>query len=291
MVDQVGPRPVVRLVQLRPGAPRVDRRVEHRRQLVLAPHPRRRLVEGRPVQRKVHPLPGPQGLASPSPAGLDGQLIRRRQHQPLRASPRRDAAVDLAEQRDDEAVLRAGTVADLDLHLAGRALDAAHQQVGGTDAEAVAAVVRAERHRVGENERARSGGERGLQDERPVEVAAGALPLGARLDLPVPRVLAEEAAEHRRAVEAREREPVDRPCPGHEGARVPVREQGVVGDGSGGHPGGSDRSRGARCVDRTSRGAADPMWQRGAGWARLAAVEARTELFRPSHPRLTSDAL
>ncbi len=48
-------------------------------------------------------------------------------------------------------------------------------------------------------------------------------------DRPVASFVAEDAAEDRRAVEAGEAQPVDRPVPAHQRSAVPIRKEPIVG--------------------------------------------------------------
>ena len=66
--------------------------------------------------------------------------------------------------------------------------------------------------------------------ERPVDAAVAAAPLTGRLDLPAPRCVTEEPSEHGRTVEAGKAQPLHRTGCGHQGARVAVRSQRVIGD-------------------------------------------------------------
>ena len=113
--------------------------------------------------------------------------------------------------------------------------------MGSPHAELVAPVARSHGQRVGEDQGPRGRREGRLQHQGPVDIAPGARPLTDRLHLPVTGLVAEQPAEHRGTVEPREGQPVDRPGPGHQGARVAVGEKCVVRDGCAGHARRSDR--------------------------------------------------
>jgi hypothetical protein len=97
-------------------------------------------------------------------------------------------------------------------------------------AEVMTALAVGEGERVGHAHTAHLGGERRLGDEGSGEVAALDVVGARRADRPVAGVRAEQAREHRRAVIARQAEPVDRAPARDERGRVAVREQGVIAD-------------------------------------------------------------
>ena len=90
--------------------------------LGLGPHPGRCLLQRRSVQGEVNRLPGLQGHPPVCCPALQCETDRCGEHQPLGAASRGDAAVDVGQQRDDQAVLRARSVGDIHLDLTGRAL-------------------------------------------------------------------------------------------------------------------------------------------------------------------------
>jgi hypothetical protein len=145
----------------------------------------RGLLQRRSVHREVDLLTGPQPAPPVGPRAVETQAVSG-EDQPFGTAARGDAALHLVEQRHDQPVLGAGLVVDLDLDLALSAGEPAHQQVGHVSADPVSAVVRAKRHRVGQQEGAGRGAECRLQNERPVEVAPAAGPAADRRYLPVP---------------------------------------------------------------------------------------------------------
>jgi hypothetical protein len=155
------------------------------RQVRLRPHAGRGFLQRRTVRREVDLLTGPQHAPPVGARAVDAQAVSG-ENQPLGTAARGDAARHMAEQRHDQPVLGAGLVVDLDLDLAVGAGEPAHQQVRHVPADPVAAVVRAERHRVGQHEGAACGAERRLQHQGPVEVAPAAGPAAGRRHLPVP---------------------------------------------------------------------------------------------------------
>ena len=123
-------------------------------------------------------------------------------------APGGEPAGDRNQDGLDEAVLRPGCVADLRLDLAAGAGEPAQQHARGVGTQVVAALVTPDRKGVGEHGGAARGGEGGLQDHRLVHVPAAGLELACGPDRETPAVGVEQAAEHRRPVEAGEAQPV-----------------------------------------------------------------------------------
>ncbi len=144
---------------------------------------------------------------------------------------RGDAAVDGVQERMDESVLGAGCILELELDVAVDARHPAHEHRGCAAAEFVAALIATHGQGVDERDRARRGPERGLQQHRLVDVAATDLGVTRGTDRPVAGALVEDATEHRRAVEAREAQPVDRAVLADQGGRLAIGQQCVLCDG------------------------------------------------------------
>ncbi len=72
---------------------------------------------------------------------------------------------------------------------------------------------------VGESDRSRRGSEGGLEDQAVPEIASDRLEVSDGADRPVTGPRVQQPAEHRRGVEARGAEPVDRPVAPHQGGR------------------------------------------------------------------------
>jgi hypothetical protein len=88
--------------------------------------------------------------------------------------------------------------------------------VGGFEAELVSALAFGERHRIAQPDDACVGREDRLDHEGARDIAALDAELAGRADRPVPGVRVEDPREDRRAVVARQAEPVDRPVVGDE---------------------------------------------------------------------------
>ena len=191
---------------------------------------RRPLLLGRrPAQRE------PDALCLGDGEGGGHAACRRRPAPPpttpaATRTERARAALLEPDQRPDQPVL--GTHGELQrqLDLAGHALDAAQQLVGGVEAQLVAALARGERHRVEQPDRARAGRERRLDDKHSGEVAALGRVVAPRPDRPVATLGVEDAGHDRGAVVARQAEPVDRAVARDQGCRIAVGQQPVVGD-------------------------------------------------------------
>jgi hypothetical protein len=87
-----------------------------------------------------------------------------------------------------------------------------------------------EGHGVEQPDGAVRGGERGLDDQRPRQVAPRDLERREGTDRPVAGIGIEQPGEHGRAVVARQAQPVDRAVLRHERGRVAVGKEAVVGD-------------------------------------------------------------
>ena len=101
---------------------------------------------------------------------------------------------------------------------------------GGAGTELVAALVAADRHRVDEHGRAGRGPQGRLQHHGRVAVATGDLRVADGPNRPVTALLVQDMGEHRRAVKARETQPVNRAAPADQRRRAAVGQQGVVTD-------------------------------------------------------------
>ena len=137
--------------------------------------------------------------------------------------------LDLIEQRMDQPVLGARDVLEGQLDLPFGARRPSEQKMGCPPAELMAPVAVAHGQGVGDDDRARRGAEGGLQHHGAVQVAASCLCGIGGPDRPVTGVVAEEATEDRRAVEAWEAQPVDGAVPAHQRGAVAVRKEGIVG--------------------------------------------------------------
>ena len=155
-------------------------------------------------------------------AGADDDLVR--------AAEGATAFVGLAEERPHEAVLGPRRELHRQLDRAGDTLNLAQQLVRRVEAERMAALSLCERERVAQHHRAGPGRERRLEHEGVRQVAALDRVFADGRDRPVARVGIEDPAEDRRAVEARQAEPVDRAVRADERGRVAVGEQAVGGD-------------------------------------------------------------
>ncbi len=117
------------------------------------------------------------------------------------------------------------------------------------------------RHAVGHPEHAAVGAVDRLEDVRAGEVAPGRAGRSGRREPPAPGLRVEQAAEHRRAVEARPAEPVHHARPRDQRRGAAVADEGVVLDGRGGAhsgPGAKFRLTGCRGNSGWSRATARP---------------------------------
>ena len=129
----------------------------------------------------------------------------------------------------DQPVLGARDVLQGQLDFSFNARRTPQQKMRRTLAELMPPVAVAHGQGVGDGDRTRRRAEGGLQHHGAVQVAASHL-CGARgPDRPVASFVTEEATEDRRAVEAGEAQPVDRPVPAHQRRAVPIRKERIVG--------------------------------------------------------------
>ena len=151
VVDQIAPRPDVRLVQLRPRLPRRHRVVEPRRDLRLAPHPgaRRSSARRAVVQCEARLLPFVEHEPARGRRPLDRQRSHRaRQQQDVGTAGREQPSVDGVEHRHHESVLGPRDVLHLDLDLARGARHLPEQEMRCAVTEVVTAVPLPRRQRV-----------------------------------------------------------------------------------------------------------------------------------------------
>ncbi len=148
----------------------------------------------------------------PTPAPIS-RSTRRGKDRDIGPAAALDAATYVRQQRPDQAVLGPGHIFRLQLHPPRLSLHLAYQQAGRLRPEVVASLAATHRQRVDDPDRASSGGERGLQHHRVVEVATGSPELTDWTNRPVSRAVVKQPPEHRRAVEPRETQPLDRPLP------------------------------------------------------------------------------
>ena len=135
----------------------------------------------------------------------------------------------------DQPVLGARDVLQGQLDLSFDARRPPQQKMRRILAELMPPVAVAHGQGVGDGDRTRRRAEGGLQHHGAVQVAASHL-CGARgPDRPVAGLVTEEATEDRRAVEAGEAQPVDRPVPAHQRGAVPIRKERIVGYGGRAH--------------------------------------------------------
>ncbi len=150
------------------------------------------------------------------PMGVDGGA----QDDGVGAGNGSERAVDMADPRDDRAVVEADREVHAHRDAPGDALDDAH------DVDAVLS----DRHAVGHGDRAVVGDERGLEHEGVVEVAAvRRLDPAGRRELPASVLLvAEDRRERRARVEPRRAPPVDRTVGAHQRSGLGVADERVV---------------------------------------------------------------
>src|ERR1700730_5010731 len=113
----------------------------------------------------------------------------------------------------DQAVLGTWRVLHLDVDFTTDACERSDEKVWRVPAELVTTILRPHRERVLHDEHPRRRRERGLEDHRPIEVPARALPGDDGTDRPMTGLVADKAREHRSAVEARHAQPVDGAVP------------------------------------------------------------------------------
>ena len=227
---QLAVRALVHVVLGLPRAPRLDRVLDPRRDLVRRERLRRRAFRRRPLQREPDPLARRHGEGSGHRRVLDRGRHAGADDHLVRSAERPAARLGRAEQRLDQPVLGPGRQLEAHLHLAENSLHQAQQQMRRAEAELVTALTLCERHRVGEPHAAGLGRERRLDHQRPGQVATLAAIRARRPDLPMPTVRIEDPREHRRAVVARQAQPANRPVAVDQRGRVAVGQQAVVGD-------------------------------------------------------------
>ena len=166
---------------------------------------------------------------------IDGQGHRRGDDQNVGAPERGQSTVDGVEQGMDQPVLGAWDVLQAQLDFSFNARRTPQQKMRCILAELMAPVAVAHGQGVDDGDRARRRAGGGLQHHGAVQVPAGHS-CGARgPDRPVASFVAEEATEDRRAVEAGEAQPVDRPVPAYQRSAVSIRKEGIVGYGGRAH--------------------------------------------------------
>ena len=111
-----------------------------------------------------------------------------------------------------------GCEVQLDVEFTVDAGERAQQEVGGREADIVAAFTLAEREHVDQDPAPARALERGLEHQRAGAVAAGDVDDVARSKAPVAGPIVEKAGEHRRRVEPGETQPFDRSVAGHQAA-------------------------------------------------------------------------
>ena len=236
MIDKIAPRPLIPLVDSGPRPPRARGAIQARRDLLLGPDGRRVLLDRTVRQREARGLSGTEREAQRRRRAVDPGRLRGGEGEPLRPAAGRHPALDVPQQGRDEAELRPGRVAHLELDLAVHAHHPAEQGAGRVRAQVVAKLIGLEGERLRESGHAALGSDLRLEDHGALEVPAAVIGRARRCDRPGARVLVEQPGEHRRPVEPREAQPVDRACAAHERGRVAVGQEGVFGDGRIGHP-------------------------------------------------------
>ena len=257
---QLAMRAVVGRVLPLPGAPRGNGVVEARRHVTgsgrlgclphLGRYPPNREPDGLACghgERRGHRRAGDRHRNP----GAHRQLVR---------SAEGPSSVDgAAEERPDQTELGAGEQFHVERHRSRDPLDRPAELAGRVESDVVAALALGEHQGVTEADDAAVGLEGGLEHQRSIEVATLAREPAGRRDRPVAGVWVQDAGEHRRAVEARQAEPVDRTVACDERGRVAVRQQPVVGDRLGGPGRGSRMGQDAHSDDQGSRKSANSV--------------------------------
>ena len=232
VVDEVAPRTDVGLVQLatttatpprcRPAAPRSRPR--------STPGPSRRRPACCGAARSRPALPARRtnrpDADDPSTAKGTGHDRTRTSAPPVATSPPSTAS----SSGSTRPYSGRGAYSSVDLDLAARARHLPQQEMGRVPAQVVAPVALAHGQRVDDDRRPGGRAVGRLQHHRAIHVATGDRAGARRPQRPVARLLAQQPSEDRRAVEAREAQPVDRAVPAHQRRAVPIRQQGVVAD-------------------------------------------------------------
>ena len=146
------------------------------------------------------------------------------------ASAHEHSAVEDRQERIDQSVLGAWGEHHIERDLALDDLDVTQHHAGSAQAEVVPILLGPERHSVGQPSHARGRAHGRLEHHRAVEVAAFALDLVEGGDRPIAGGSIEHTTEHRRRIEPREAQPVDRAVGGHECRGMAVGEQRMVSD-------------------------------------------------------------
>jgi hypothetical protein len=224
MVHQLLPGSLVVLVDGRPGTPSLHGVTEPGGDLSRGPGDQRRASHLAVAEREDSGLAC--GQADVGRRRVAAQVKRERcaQHQPVSAAPGSNPPRDRYQDRVDEAVLRAGRVADLRFDFTAVAGQLAEQHARRFRTQVVAALVAADREGVGEHGGAARRGEGRFQHHRLVHISAAGLELACRPDHESPTGRVKQAAEHRRPVEAREAQPVHRAVPADQCRRAAVRQ-------------------------------------------------------------------
>jgi hypothetical protein len=152
-------------------------------------------------QREAHCLAGYHVEVRSSGRSVDPEFGWAGKQQPVGAPPGGQAAGDGFENRVDQAVLGAWSIADFDLHLPVRAGEMAQQYPGGPRTQVMTPLVAADRHRVGQHRGTGRGHKGGLQHHGLVHVDAAGLEVAGWPDREVPATSIEDAGEHGRRVE------------------------------------------------------------------------------------------
>ena len=230
VIDEVTPRAFVALMRRRPRPPGTDGALDLPCYLGLGPHPGSLLLDRAVMEGEAGSLAGAQSEAHAGGRSLDGDWGGGREDEDIGASSSRHAPFHRPEERFDQPELWPWRVFHLELEPAVRASHHAKKRAGGTRPEVVALLVLVEGHGLHQESGSRLGSEGRLEHHRVSEVPASDIRLVRGGDRPVPGVFVENPREHRRLVEPREAEPLDRALPADERARVAVGEQGEVGD-------------------------------------------------------------
>ena len=161
----------------------------------------------------------------------------------------------------DQPVLGAGDILHGQLDFSVHARRPPEQKMRRTLAEAMPPVGVAHGQGVGDGDRTRRRAEGGLQHHGALEVAASHLCGGRGPDRPVASFVTEKATEDRRAVEAREAQPVDRPAPAHQRSAVPIRKERIFGYGGRTHVSSFARTCAGPVIGRAGEASGPrPLW-------------------------------
>ena len=219
-------------MERRPRAPGLGRVVETRHGLLVGPLLGQRFRRRAVLERERHDVTRLHDAVRMrgEVVILDGPHRCAREREHARATPRPQTAPGRLEDRVDESVLGAWRILGVELDLAFATLDHAQQHARRTRAELVAALVATHGQRVDDRRDAGLGAERRFEHEGLGPIPPSRLVLADRPDREVARGVVEDPAEHRRAVETWEAQPVDRAVAADERGGTAVGEQRVVGD-------------------------------------------------------------